>query len=328
MRIVTGVDGGGTHTRAVLVTDQARVLGWGIAGPSNYGDVGIEVTKANIGQAIQAAWRQAGESPRPCDAVFLGMANVVSPADRATIRELALELDLAPASAIHVDHDIRIALAGGLAGRPGIVLIVGTGSSCYGRRADGRDWRAGGWAHLLDDWGSGYYLGLHAMIAAVRHTDGRGPATTLTAAVRETLQLEDMQGIMRRLYHEGLSRAEIAAMAPLVLEAARAGDSVAREIIERGVDELALMVETVARKLAFWPGPVQVAITGGLAQAGPVYQEPLHAAIRRRVPRADLVEPMLPPVLGAALLALEALGVSLSSEQIAALKREAQELGV
>ncbi len=328
MRIVAGIDGGGTHTRAVLLTDQAHVLGWGMAGPSNYGDVGIEVTRANIGEAVRAAWRQAGTDPRPCDAVFLGMANVVSPADRATIQDIARDLGLADAGAIHVDHDIRIALAGGLAGQPGIVLIVGTGSSCYGRRADGRDWRAGGWAHLLDDWGSGYYLGLHAMIAAVRNTDGRGPATVLTAAVLKALHLEDMQDIMRRLYHEGLSRAEIAAMAPLVLEAARAGDAVAREIIERGVDELALMVETVARKLSFWPGPVQVTITGGLAQAGPVYLNPLHAAIRRRVPAADIVDPILPPVLGAALLALETLGTSLTPEEIRALQRDARTRGL
>ncbi|MCS7222234.1 MAG: BadF/BadG/BcrA/BcrD ATPase family protein [Anaerolineae bacterium] len=323
MPLVIGVDGGGTRTRVALVDEHGRVLGLGTAGPSNYDDVGIAVTRDNIGLAVQRAWQQAGLSPCLGDAVFLGMAGVVSEADRATIRQIALELALAPAGQVHVDHDIRIALAGGLAGQPGIALIVGTGSSCYGRRADGRSWRAGGWGHLLDDLGSGYYLGVQAMVAAVRAADGRGPETALLPAVMGALKLEDIQGIMRRLYHQGLTRAEIAALAPLVLDAAASGDLIARQIIERGVDELALMVETVARQLDFLPGPVSVTVTGGLARSGPAYWDPLCAAIRRRIPTSQVVEPILPPVLGAALLALEALGIGLSPELIARLRAQA-----
>ncbi len=137
MPLVIGVDGGGTRTRAALVTESGQILGLGTAGPSNYDDVGVAVAQSNIGLAVQRAWQQAGLSSRQGDAAFLGMAGVVSSADRATIYRMAAELALAPTPRIHVDHDIRIALAGGLAGQPGIALIVGTGSSCYGRRADG-----------------------------------------------------------------------------------------------------------------------------------------------------------------------------------------------
>jgi N-acetylglucosamine kinase-like BadF-type ATPase len=326
MPLVLGVDGGGTRTRAALVSECGEVLGLGTAGPSNYDDVGIAVAQDHIGQAVRQAWQEAGLPPRPGDAVFLGMAGVVSAADRATIRQMAIELALAPVPQIHVDHDIRIALAGGLAGQPGIALIVGTGSSCYGRQADGRSWRAGGWGHLLDDGGSGYYLGMQAMIAAVRAADGRGASTALVPALLDILKLEDIQDLMRRLYHQGLARAEIAALAPLVLNAAADGDVIAQQIIEQGVDELALMVETVARRLDFWPGPVSVTVTGGLAHAGPAYRGPLYAAIRRRVPDSRLVEPILPPVLGAALLALEAIGVSPSPELIAKLRARAGEV--
>jgi len=78
------------------------------------------------------------------------MAGVVSDDDRTTIRQIAEQLRLAPPERIGVDHDIRIALAGGLAGQPGIALIVGTGSSCYGRTA--------GWA-LLAGRGMGAFVG-------------------------------------------------------------------------------------------------------------------------------------------------------------------------
>jgi N-acetylglucosamine kinase-like BadF-type ATPase len=281
----------------------------GIAGPSNYDDVGVDGAKESIQKALQQAWQQAGETPRSCDAVFLGMGGVVSEIDRATIRKIATELRLAPSGQIGVDHDIRISLAGSLAGKEGITLIVGTGSSCYGRRIDGREWRAGGWAHLLDDVGSGYYLGLQAMIAAVRETDGRGAVTALRPRVLAALKLADMQDIMRRLYHYGMSRTEIAALAPLVIEVAADGDAVAQEIILRGVNELALMVKTVAGKLDFLPGPVSVSVTGGVAHSGPTYKEPLYDGIRLYVPMAQIVEPKLSSVSGAALLALGSLGV-------------------
>lgn len=301
--IVVGIDGGGTSTRAALVGGDGATLGVGRAGPSNYDDVGVTVAQANIAEAVMAAWQAAGRAPEPLAAAFLGMAGVVSDADRATIRGMALALDLASAARIGVDHDIRIALAGGLGGREGIALIVGTGSSCYGRRDDGRDWRAGGWGHLLDDVGSGYYLGLHGLMAVVRAVDGRGPTTVLVEPMLRAVQLADPQGIMRRVYHEGMTRAEMAALAPLVLDAAVRGDGVARRIMDEGVDELALMVATVARTLEFPPN-VAVTAVGGLAESGPAFQEPLVAAIRRRLPGASIQEPQHPPVYGAALLAL------------------------
>ena len=323
-KIVVGIDGGGTNTRAVLVTEMGEVLGIGSAGPSNYDDVGIETARQNIAAALDAAWRASGRPARSCDAGFIGLGGVVSETDRATIRRIACEVNLALPARTGVDHDIRISLAGSLAGKEGITLIVGTGSACYGRRADGRAWRAGGWAHLLDDLGSGYYLGLQAMIAAVRAADARGAPTALTKSLLAALELHDIQDIMRRLYHDGLSRTEIAALAPLVIRIAAEGDCVAREIIARGVDELAFMVETVARKLEFLPGRVLVGVTGGVAHSGPTYEGPLYAAIRRRVPTAEIVEPKLAPVLGAALLALESLGVQPTPELIQRLQRARQ----
>ncbi len=325
--LVIGVDGGGSTTRAALVDETGAVRGVGYAGPSNYDDVGVGAAQENIGRAVSSAWHVAGRVFQPADAAFFGMAGVVSDADRNTIRRMAQALDIAAPEHVGVDHDIRIALAGGLGGREGIALIVGTGSSCYGRRADGREWRAGGWGYLLDDLGGGYYLGLQGLIALTRAADGRGAATALTHPLLHALRLSDPQDVMRRLYHEGLdsskvgmSRSEIASLAPLVLEAAVAGDAIATAIVAQGVDELALMVETVARVLTFDGLHVPVTCVGGLAQSGDAFKGWLYPAIRRRVQAAEIVEPMLSPVLGAALLALELAGVPLSDVLIERLR--------
>jgi N-acetylglucosamine kinase-like BadF-type ATPase len=303
MNIVLGIDGGGTRTRAAILADDRRVLGQGEAGPSNIDDVGEETARANIGLAVAAARGQARVGPTPFAAAFLGMAGVTSDHDRAVIRRIATMLALAPEARIGVDHDCRIALAGGLSGRPGIVLITGTGSSCYGRTADGAHWLTGGRGHLISDEGSGYWYGLNAIRAAVRHYDGRGPATRLHDQVLAALGIASIDEVMHRLYVVGASRAEIAALAPLVIAAAEAGDGVAQALFEQGSRELVACVVAAAERLDLTAGPSELALCGGLAQAA-VARQPLIAELARRLPacRAALAEQ--PPVIGAALLAL------------------------
>jgi N-acetylglucosamine kinase-like BadF-type ATPase len=304
-RYVLGIDGGGTKTHAAIMDASGRLCGQGHSGPSNYNDVGVDKTRTNIATAVQLARKQAGFDERPFAAVFLGMASVVSPTDRAIINDIARDLGLAPAGKIGVDHDCRVALAGGLSGRPGIVLIAGTGASCYGRNAAGEDWRAGGWGHIISDEGSGYWLGVRAMESAVRAYDGRGAPTTLQETVAQALGIDDMNDILHRLYVVGLARAETAALAPLVIDAAHAGDDVALGLLRRGAEELAECVLAVARRLNMAEGVIEVALVGGLFQAGDVIRTPLNDALARRLPHYRTLLAEQPPVVGACLLALQ-----------------------
>lgn len=322
MMILLGIDGGATHTRAALVSETGKILGHGMAGPSNYDNVGIETAQTHIREAVQQAWSETALKPSKVDAAYLGMAGVVSEADRATIRQSLVALKLVKENKIAVDHDIRIALAGGLAGEEGIALIVGTGSSCYGRCEDGRHHRTG-WGYLLDDLGSGYYLGLQAIIASIRAADGRGDPTGLSVLIQQALGYEHIDDIMRLLYHEHLSVTQIAALAPFVLAAAGGGDAVALDIVERGVDELAFMVHTVAQKLGFLAAPFSLIVVGGVVAASKFYREKIADAIMRRVPMGSIKPPVLPPVLGAALLAIESAGVPISPELLESLKAQA-----
>lgn len=301
--ILLGIDGGATNTRAVLSSETGIIVGQGIAGPSNYDNVGIETASNNISRAVHQAWTHAGLPVAPADGVFFGMAGVVSEGDRNVIRNIATQCDIAPVRQIGIDHDIRIALAGGLAGNEGLVLIAGTGSSCYGRRIDGSNHRTG-WGYLLDDLGSGYFLGLQAMIATIQQADGRGDPTLLNEYMQERLGYKHIDDIMRILYHQHLSVTEIASLAPLVLETAQAGDAVALNIVKRGAEELSRMVEAVARKLRFDSCVCQITFAGGLTQSS-FYRQHIEMAIKRRVRESIVRQPELPPILGAVLLAME-----------------------
>ena len=313
-KIVLGIDGGGTSTKAVLATTQGAILGYGQAGPSCTDDVSINSTRKNIRSAADQAWSAYGQEARPADAAFLGIAGVVTEADCAIIQEIATSVNLAAPDFIGIDHDVRIALAGGLALQPGIVLIAGTGSSCYGSNAEGFACRVGGWGYLLDDVGSSYYLGLEAMRAIVRSEDGRLGPTALLEPLMSALGIDDIQDIITRLYSPRMRKIEIAGLAPLVLDIAQQGDAIAQKIVQNGQNGLAHLIEIAAQRLGFQPNDVLVTVCGGVAHSGDYFKQGLYDAIRAHVPGAQIKEPALSPVIGAALLAIQLLGEELSSE--------------
>ncbi|MEX0721505.1 MAG: BadF/BadG/BcrA/BcrD ATPase family protein [Balneolaceae bacterium] len=321
MKIVAGVDGGGTSTRVLLADHNGNIKGFGVSGSSNYGSISIDKVQAHINEAFSLALNQAELKSNSIDAVFMGMAGVVSEQDQSTIRQIVKELDVIEAENISVDHDIRISLAGGLAGKEGIALIAGTGSSCYGRRNDNRHWMSGGWGHLIDDRGSAYDIVRQALKAVVRAHDGRGQVTLLTNLMLKGLRIDDISDIMRRLYFEGfsgkghpMSKGELASLAPLVIEAAEKKDEVARQILKKGVMELALMVQTVADKLDFSHESVQVVITGGTVQKSDYLKNLVYREIENMVAGSKICEPYFPPVAGAVLLALRMANVELNDK--------------
>ena len=294
---------------AAIVDTNGVLRGIGQGGPSNYDDLGVEAVQRNIAEAIQQARQKAGSGELPFSSAFFGMAGVVTEQDRSAIRQIALQLQVVDIDQTGIDHDCRIALAGGLSGRPGIVLITGTGSSCFGQNAAGDKWLSGGWGHLISDEGSGYWLGLQAIRIAAAVDDGRSPYSPLYDVVRSHLNLGNTRELMHRLYVQALSRSEIAAMAPLVIETARQGDHAALRLLQQAADDLAHCVAAVAKQLNFSSGKCEIVQVGGLLNSGDIYLQPLRSAILQKIPGAQFSAPELPPVLGACVLALQSLGV-------------------
>lgn len=314
MNLFLGLDGGGTRTRALVVDDTGRRIGRGESGATNP----RHATEAEVGsrlvEAIGAAFDGVGAGLGDVRAVFVGMAGITSESGRQDMARRVASCGLGKAQ-VGVDHDIRVALAGGLAGEPGIALIVGTGSSCYGRTGDGRTWQTGGWEWLIADEGSGFWLGREAIASAARMADGRQRDTGLRGAVFEWLGIPDITELMHRLHGSEMSRAEIASLAPRVIERAATGDEAAVRILERGADLLAEMVEANHRMLPTGPGP-DVVITGGVGSAATPYRGVLEGAIRRRVAGARIRPARLSPVAGAVLLAMRSVDLRVSEDWI------------
>ena len=302
--VVCGVDGGGTSTRVLVATLEGEVLGEGRSGSGNLHDVGEAVLARHVEEAWRAAWAEAGTAPRSAARAFCSMASVGTPSNRETVECLVARIGLAPRERVRVEIDLVAALAGGLGGEPGIALIAGTGSSCFGRDSSGRTLQVGGGGSLLDDVGGATWMGTQAMVAAVRAHDGRGCATSLEARVMEHFGLSEMRGLLPRIDADGATRARRAELARLVTEEADRGDEAARAILEAGAEGLAECAAVVERELDFEAGAPAVVVTGGLAAGAPGYLAACHRALERRITGARCVVAVTSNGRGAVLEAL------------------------
>jgi N-acetylglucosamine kinase-like BadF-type ATPase len=190
--------------------------------------------------------------------------------------------------------------------------MAGTGSIAFGQDGQGNRARAGGYGPLLGDEGSGYDIGRKALIAALRAEDGRSPATVLTDRFKQRFMLDRMPEVINLVYGNPapMQRPEIAGLAPLVVEAARDGDAMAREILRIAGRELGLLAAAVLQKLNFdEEQPVPVAGTGGVFAAGNILGLPMQQVVRNVCPQAQMCQPKHTAAYGAVLLALQSLGI-------------------
>jgi N-acetylglucosamine kinase-like BadF-type ATPase len=191
------------------------------------------------------------------------------------------------AERVAVRGDVEIALAAAFGNAPGVLVNAGTGSIAYARVADGRLFRAGGHGWQLGDEGGGYWLGRRALSAAARAQDGMGESSTLLERLLVALGLQTFDDLIR--WTSTATPAQVAALAPHVLNAAREGEMVAQRIIEEAAGELSHLVRALSRHFSDTED-VRLATAGGLLRPG----SPLLAALRARlntdVPRARFAD--------------------------------------
>ncbi|HEX6067021.1 MAG TPA: BadF/BadG/BcrA/BcrD ATPase family protein, partial [Longimicrobiales bacterium] len=186
--------------------------------------------------------------------------------------------------------------------------ISGTGSSAWGRAPDGRCVRAGGWGHILGDEGSGYALGRVTLMLAMREYDGRGENAGFMPAVLAFTGVATEEGLVRWAATAG--KAEIAALAPILFQAAQQGSLSAQDAIEDAAAEIAMHVAALYDRLGPWETPPAVALAGGLIEPGRPLREPALREIEALTIPVAIVEDRIDAARGAAGIARSHSGIA------------------
>lgn len=302
MQYALAVDGGGSKTDAVVMDKTGQVLGWGRGGPVHcYYSTPEEVNQAYrqalveaLGQIKAEGFCLAGLEPEhPACAVVAPHGPIIG-------HVLSGEVETAFAS---VQEEW------------GLVVLAGTGSFVSGVTPEGQRRHFGSLGPILDDYGSGYQIGLLGLRAAFASSWTSTRRTTLQSHVPSVYALPNLQAVFDKTYGPGgLSRREVAAVARVVNEQAELGDQVAIRCLRRAADELADVALDVIGELEMHHLDFPLIAVGSVAQKSRLWWERMCERVQAVAPCVRPVIPRVRPVIGGALLALKALGVPWTPE--------------
>lgn len=315
-----GVDGGQSHTTALVADGRGRILGRGQAGPSNHTrEPGGEarLSKA-ITQAVGAALQEAELLRRKTldEFKFAGahLALCGEPEDKVEIVHALLR-----AEQLVVGHDAPGALAGALAGAEGVIVLAGTGSVACGEAATGAGKRAfarvGGHGYMFGDEGSAFAIARAALTHALTLED-YGAANELHQALLAHFRRPNLKAIAEDFYAGTISRDRLASFAARVGKLAERGDDLACGLIDKAAYELARMAMVLARQLGLTQRLVNISYGGGVFNSRRLLAR-FAAEITIELPHSRIVAPRFGPEVGALLLAYRGAGKKISAALLA-----------
>jgi N-acetylglucosamine kinase-like BadF-type ATPase len=285
-----GIDGGGTKTRCII-GDEKSVLGTGSGSGCNIVRVGEACARDSLSAAIHEACVHAGVSPQQIARTCAGVAGAADDGVASLVQRVLIDI---VGGAIEVVGDMEIALHGAFGGGAGVIMIAGTGAIAYGRNDRGETARAGGWGRLVGDEGSGHWIGVQAIRAALREYD-RGANSGLLRELMRALDVRSVHDLAVQANSDPVP--EFARLFPLVLAAEESGDATAIEVLLRAGAELAATAWIVIGRLFSDSEQASVATHGGVFAASALVKDAFRAELSVLCQGARWVDAEVDPAL-------------------------------
>ena len=323
---ILAIDGGNSKTDVALVAYDGTLLA-SVRGPGiNPQDVGADQTALNLDALVRQAAGQAG-LPAPgaspnriawiAQHTVACLANADLPEEEAELAAAVQAQGWSPTAT--VVNDTFAILRSGLTDTDlphwGVAVVCGAGINCVGVAPDGRVTRFLALGTIAGDWGGGYFLGLEVLWHAARAEDGRGQDTVLSGYVTRHFGVERVEQVTIGLHQGKIPHDDLISLAPVLLRAADEGDPVARSLVNRQADEIAVMAITAMRRLDLTGLATPVILGGGVVTArNPLLMTSIARQLAEAAPRAQVRVIEVPPVVGAALLGLDHVGAPPDAE--------------
>jgi N-acetylglucosamine kinase-like BadF-type ATPase len=303
---VLALDGGNSKTDVALVSTDGTLLGSVRGGGINSQDTGAEATVSALTDLVRQITTDDVEVLHTVGC----LANADLPEEEEELAKAVRAAGWSPTST--VVNDTFAILRSGLQDRGphwGAAVVCGAGINAVGVAPDGRVTRFLALGQLTGDWGGGYGLGREVMWHAIRGEDGRGPRTALTEAVREFFDADKVEDVAIAVHKGKIPDGDMNALAPVLLSVSAAGDPVAQSVVDHLADEISVLAITAMRRLDMTALATPVILGGGVITARDSrLLDGIASRLAEAAPQAGLRVIDVPPVVGAALLALDHVG--------------------
>jgi N-acetylglucosamine kinase-like BadF-type ATPase len=299
---VLALDGGNSKTDVALVGTDGTLIASVRGGGINSQEAGSEPTV----RALDDLVRRVTSSGVPVLHTVACLANADLPEEEEELADAVRAIGWSPTST--VINDTFAILRAGLRDEPhwGVAVVCGAGINCVGVAPDGRVTRFLALGQLTGDWGGGYGLGREVMWHAIRGEDGRGPHTMLTRSVAEFFDQPKVEDIAIDMHKGKIPDGELNGLAPVLFHASASGDAVAQSIVDHLADEISVLATTAMRRLCMTDLATPVILGGGVITArDPLLINGIAERLAVAAPQSRMRIIEVPPVVGAALLALD-----------------------
>ena len=279
MAIYLGIDGGGTKT-VCAVGDESRVLANATSGGSNVVRSGEALARESLLTAIRDACASATVKTSDIRRVCVGGSGAARPDVAAFVRRVVGEI---ASCEVLVVGDMETTMYAAFEDGPGVIVIAGTGSIAYGRNAQGKTMRAGGWGFAISDEGSGQWIGRTAVSEGLR--------------ARDEGHVEGVEDLVRMA--NGTPPPNFSDLFPVVTDLSDSHDDVAAHVLKRAGAELSKLVKIVIERLFAGGEGVRVAMSGGVFRRSPVVRDVFYNEVRAHTPQAGFQTGVVEAVDGA-----------------------------
>jgi N-acetylglucosamine kinase-like BadF-type ATPase len=303
-RVVLAVDGGNSKTDLALLREDGELLALVRGGLSSPHHIGLDGCVALLQSLYDDARARAREVPA-AEVGQLLLAGLDLPVEERRLHDAVA--DRGWARRLSVGNDTFAVLRAGTERGWGVAVVCGAGINCVGVGPDGRHARFPALGPITGDWGGGFDIGLAALSAAARGADGRGPRTPLESAVPAHFELASPDELAEAVHLGRIPLRRVVELAPVVFELA-AEDAAAAQIVDRVAAEVVAFVRVTLRRLELGDTPVEVLLGGGVLQSadGRLF-DAIEAGLEDVGGELVLRAASSPPIVGAALLALDEL---------------------
>jgi N-acetylglucosamine kinase-like BadF-type ATPase len=318
MTVVLAVDGGNSKTDLALVAANGSLLGFARGPQSSPHHIGEEGCLRVLSGLLDEARAHAALDGGLAAVAMLCMAGVDFPREEERLAELVSGRRWAATTTVL--NDTFAVLRAGTEQGCGVAVVCGAGINCVGVAPDGRQVRFPALGAITGDWGGGYDVGLAAVSKAARSFDGRGRKTTLEQAVPAHFGFTTPYELAEAIHGGRIPQRRVLELAPVVF-AESEHDDVAAGVVDQLADEVVALAHTALTRLRLDGGKAEVLLGGGLLQGE---NSRVVERIRAGLPGVAVRVTGAPPIVGAALLALDEIGAS--DEAQARARRELSEV--
>jgi N-acetylglucosamine kinase-like BadF-type ATPase len=255
-------------------------------------------------ESFEGALKMSGADKAQIAGAGFGVAGYDFPSDRESHLQAISKLGLS--CPVEVANDGMNGLLAGATRGIGVNVTAGSSVNSRGRNRNGKEGRVVGNGISFGENGGAIEI-VQRTLQMVNHAwIKRIPPTALTKILLEGTGAQDemdlMEGISNQQYHL------FPHFAVKVVEAARAGDEAAQDVMRWAGEELGWIAVSAARQIEMENDEVEIVQSGSVFEAGELITEPMQEVVLKHCPRAKLVRLDGPPVVGAVILGMEQAG--------------------